>query len=99
MSLSAACTQGEEPVPIDFDSSSTPGDDGAPSTEGSTVGSAPEVVDDVNAEANQMVVDAAEQQCLDDPDKVEGVVRIVAPDTGDVVSEYRVDCSEVRAGQ
>lgn len=38
----------------------------------------------------------AAQQCLDDPDLVKGVVQIAQPDTGVVVAEIVVECSEVR---
>lgn len=36
------------------------------------------------------------QQCLDDSELVEGVVQIAQPDTGVVVAEIVVQCSEVR---
>ncbi len=53
--------------------------------------------DDPNAEARQQVIDAARQQCLDDPELDEGVVRLVIAETGELANEYRVDCAEVRA--
>lgn len=69
-------------------------DDGASdSGSGSTT-----TTEDPNAEARQQVIDAAEQQCLDDPDLDEGVVRIVDAETDEVVNEYRVDCDDVRPG-
>jgi len=40
----------------------------------------------------------ARQQCLDDPAKSEGYVRAVDPETGSVLVEFTIDCSEVRAG-
>jgi len=38
----------------------------------------------------------AAQQCLDNPDLDEGIVQIAQPDTGVVVAEILVQCSEVR---
>ena len=40
--------------------------------------------------------EAAEQQCLDEPDLAEGYIRAVDPD-GRVLAEVTVDCDEVRA--
>lgn len=74
---------GEDATPIDLDATT------------STVG--PLIDDDPNAESRQLVQDLAEQQCLDDPAKVEGVIRIVDPDTDEVVGEFLADCAEVRA--
>lgn len=58
----------------------------------------PVLEDDPNAEAREQIRQLAEQQCLDDPTKTEGVIRIVEPDTEQVVGEMIVDCAEVRAG-
>ncbi len=55
--------------------------------------------EDPNAEERDRVRQLAEQQCLDDPAKTEGVIRIVDPQTDQVVSEFVVDCAEVRAAQ
>ncbi len=49
-------------------------------------------------EPTEQMRDAAEQQCLDDPDLAEGYVRAVSPDTDEVMAELSVDCAEVRAG-
>ena len=49
-------------------------------------------------EPTEQMRDAAEQQCLDDPDLAEGYVRAVSPDTDEVMAELSVDCTEVRAG-
>jgi len=77
-----ACT-GEEPVEIDLNETVPP------TTE------APED-DDPNAAERQRLQELAEQQCLDDPSKEAGTVRIVDPATNEVVSELTVQCSEVR---
>lgn len=47
-------------------------------------------------EPTEQMRDAAEQQCLDDPDLVEGYVRAVDPATEQILSEAWVFCSEVR---
>ena len=49
-----------------------------------------------NEEARAQGQQLAEQQCLDDPTLEEGVVQIAKPDTGVVVAEIVVECSEVR---
>lgn len=90
--VSVACTEGEEPVPVDLDATTTTTQASSATT--ATEGTLPE--DDPNAEARQMVIDAAEQQCLDDPELAEGVVRIVDPETDQVLNEYVADCDEVR---
>lgn len=41
--------------------------------------------------------DAAEQQCLDQPELAEGYIRAVDPEDGRVLAEVTVDCDEVRA--
>ncbi|MEM7273269.1 MAG: hypothetical protein AAF547_09340 [Actinomycetota bacterium] len=40
--------------------------------------------------------DAAEQQCLDDPELAEGYVRAVDPDTDAILAELTLPCSDVR---
>lgn len=40
---------------------------------------------------------AAEQQCLDSPDKEVGYVKAVSPDTGEMLAELEVDCAQVRS--
>ena len=40
--------------------------------------------------------EAAEQQCLDDDDLAEGYVRAVDSDSGAILAEYSIDCTEVR---
>ncbi len=86
------CT-GEEATVVDLDATTT-----TAATERSSVPTMSDEVDpdDPNAEARELVVEAARRQCLDDPDLDEGVVRIVAEATGEVANEYRVDCNEVR---
>lgn len=42
---------------------------------------------------------AAEQQCLDDPDLAEGYVRAVSPDTEEILAEVSIDCTDVRAAE
>ena len=44
-----------------------------------------------------MAIDFAEQQCFDDPEAEEGVIRIVEPESEEVVGEVVVDCEEVRS--
>lgn len=63
----------------------------------SVVESVPLPENDPNAEARQQVEDLAEQQCLDDPTADEGVIRIVEPESNEVVGEVIVDCDEVRS--
>ncbi len=41
---------------------------------------------------------AAEQQCLDNPDQEVGYVKAVAPESGEMLAELEIDCGEVRAG-
>ena len=41
--------------------------------------------------------DAARQQCLDDPDLIQGYVKAVSPDDGRILSEFEIDCGDVRA--
>ena len=42
--------------------------------------------------------DLARRQCLDDPSLDEGYVQAVDPDSGQVLTEVAVDCTDVRAG-
>ncbi len=86
--LLMACT-GEASTPIDLRATTT----SAPPVTG-----VPLLDDDPNAEAREQIRQLAEQQCLDDPTKTEGVVRIVEPETEQVVGELIVDCAEVREG-
>jgi hypothetical protein len=49
-------------------------------------------------EPSEQMKNAAAQQCLDDPDLVEGYIKAVDPTDPDiVVSEYSVDCTTVRS--
>ncbi len=82
-----ACTD-ETATPVDFD---------AVTTTSVADPAAGETVDDPNAEARAEVDRLAREQCLDDPELEVGTVRIVDPTTDEVVSEYVVDCAEVRA--
>lgn len=84
------CT-GEEATPVDLDATTSTTVVTPPPFDGEID------PDDPNAEARAQVVDAARQQCLDDPELDEGVVRLVLEETGELASEYRVDCDEVRA--
>jgi hypothetical protein len=84
--LLASCTN-DAATPIDLSSSTS-----APLTTG-----VPLPDDDPNAESRQMAIDFAEQQCVDDPDKDEGIIRIVDPETEQVVGEVVADCAEVRS--
>lgn len=84
----SACS-GEASTPIDLRATTT--------TEGPPISGVPLPEDDPNAEAREQVRQLAEQQCLDDPSKTEGVIRIVEPETEEIVGELIVDCAEVRA--
>lgn len=94
--LASSCSE-EEATIIDLDAvSTTTTVDG--DTSSTTAPPGDEIdPDDPNAEARQQVIDAARQQCLDDPELDEGVVRLVMAETGELANEYRVDCDEVRA--
>ncbi len=87
--LATACT-GETAVPIDLNSTSVP------TVASSTI---PEGLDlaNPNESQNRVAIGYAEQQCLDDPELVEGYVRIVVPDTEEIVGEITVDCEQVRS--
>ncbi|MFW2381509.1 MAG: hypothetical protein ACN4GZ_07105 [Acidimicrobiales bacterium] len=52
--------------------------------------------DDPNAAQRAEMRRLAEQQCIDDPSKDVGTVRIIDPETNEQVSELIVQCSEVR---
>ncbi len=91
--LAGACT-GETATPVDLDADPT-----TTSTSGAAPGDDDATTDDPNAGERERVRQLAEQQCLDDPDKVEGVIRIVDPVTDQVVSEIVVDCAVVRAAR
>lgn len=82
MLVLSGCT-GEEPVEIDLDATIPPT-------------SAPADSDDPNAAQRQELQQLAEQQCLNDPELVEGTVRIVDPATNEIVSELIIQCAEVR---
>lgn len=75
-----ACTD-EVPEPIDLD--------GTTSTTEIDLA-------DPNAGERERMQELARQQCLDDPDRVEGVVRLVDPETDQAVAEVVVRCDEVR---
>ncbi len=47
-------------------------------------------------EPTDQMREAAEQQCLDDPDLAEGYVRAVSPDTDEILAEISVDCADIR---
>ncbi len=74
------CT-GEEPQEIDLNA---------------TIPPATTDPDDPNAAQRAEMRTLAEQQCIDDPSKEVGTVRIIDPETGEQVSELVVQCSEVR---
>lgn len=76
-----SCT-GEEAVPID------------PANPPTTL---PDLTDVTHRlEPTDEMRTAAEQQCHDAPDLVQGYVRAVDPSTGEVLAELTVDCDEVR---
>lgn len=89
--LLAGCS-GEATTPIDLGSSTTVTGVPATADHGQV---APD--EDLNAESRQMAIDFAEQQCFDDPEAEQGVIRIVEPETEQVVGEVVVDCEEVRS--
>ena len=78
--LVSACT-GEEPREIDLNA---------------TIPATTATDDDPNAAQRAEIRELAEQQCIDDPTKEVGTVRIIDPETNQQVSELVVDCSEVR---
>lgn len=45
----------------------------------------------------QQMIDAARQQCIDDPELATGYIKAVDPGSDEIVSDYEVDCSVVRA--
>ncbi len=49
-------------------------------------------------EPTQQMRQAAEQQCIDNPDQETGYIKAVAPETGKILAEIELDCSEVRPG-
>jgi hypothetical protein len=51
---------------------------------------------DPNAAQREEMRRLAEQQCIDDPSKQVGIVRIIDPETNEQVAELIVECSEVR---
>ncbi len=80
--LMLGCT-GEEPIPVNLDET-------VPAT---TLAPDP---DDLNAAERERMEDLATQQCLDDPQLMEGVTRLVDPETNEAVAEVTVDCATVR---
>lgn len=84
LGLGLAACSGEEAVPID------------PANPPTTL---PDLTDVTHGlEPTDQMREAAEQQCLDDPELDEGYIRAVDPDTEAVMAELTVDCAEVRAG-
>lgn len=51
---------------------------------------------DHSIEPTDEMRDLAEQQCLDDASKKEGVVQAADPTTGEVLAEVKVDCEKIR---
>lgn len=84
LSAAAACS-GEEAQPIDLRGST------ATSSTSSSVVATPHAVGE-----NPQARFYAEEQCRKDPEKEQGVIRIVDPATDKVVGEVIVDCAEVR---
>lgn len=80
----SGCSE-EEATPIDL----TPG---ATTTTALPPGATPHTIGD-----NPQARFHAEQQCLEDPEQDEGVIRIVDPANDAVLGEVVVDCDEVRA--
>lgn len=89
----AACSA-EDADPVDLDRIETTQD---PVTSGNPVTSGDREAADDNAESRRLAQQHAEQQCIDDPAATEGVIRIVDPETDEVVAEVIVDCVDVRA--
>jgi hypothetical protein len=98
---SVACAS-EEADPVDLDGSGRPASSApspqtpTPQTPGAPGPLGTQSSADRNAESRQMARQYAEQQCLDDPDATEGIIRIVDPTTDQVVASVVVDCDEVR---
>ncbi len=84
--LVSACVQ-EEAVPID------------PAKPPTT--SVPDLADlpDVShpLQPTEQMKELARQQCLDDPDLVEGYVSAVDPDTNEILVDYSIACVDVGA--
>lgn len=83
-----ACSS-EDATPVDLDPADQPATSVSPATSS----------DDQNDAAREQAREYATQQCLDDPEATEGVIRIVDPDTDEVAATVTVDCAEVRTGQ
>lgn len=80
----SACSQ-EATTPLEF---------GTPGGSSSTIPSGtapPSAEDDPNAEARAQIQQLAEAECAKD-DRAEGVIQMADAETGEVVSEYRIDC-------
>jgi hypothetical protein len=77
----------EDAIPIDPANPPTPSDGAELET--------PDVSHPI--EPTEQMQDIARQQCLDDPEREQGYVRAVDPESGEVFAEFTVDCAEVRA--
>jgi len=83
----AACTT-EATTPVDLSGTTT-------TTLANPHGSVdPET--DPNAEVRAQAQQLADAQCLEDETLEEGIIRIVDPDTDEVVGEISADCEAVR---
>ena len=96
LSLSVAgvgCSE-EDATPLDL------GTGGSSATTATAGGAGPEAASDVPTPhavgENPQARAHAEQQCLDDIELAQGVIRIVDPATDTVVGEVIVECTEVR---
>ncbi len=83
--LAAGCVD-EQAVPID---PANP-----PTTPSPDVADMPDVSHPL--QPTDQMKELARQQCIDDPDLVEGYVSAVDPETDDIVVDYAVQCVEVR---
>ncbi len=81
--LTAACVQ-EEAVPID------------PANPPTTPAPALDDIPDVShpLQPTDQMKELARQQCLDDPDLVEGYVSAVDPETDEILVEYSISCED-----
>ncbi len=78
---------GEDATPIDLDQTTTLT---------STSSLATLTPEQENAESRSLAEKLATQQCLDDPEAEQGLIRIVDPETDLIVAEIAVDCADVR---
>ena len=88
--VGAACSS-EPTVPLDTPSLTLPA-----STTTIPEGASYDVSGHINNEGVDMGLELARQQCLGDPELVEGVVVMSDEESGAVVAEFRQECAAVR---